>query len=124
MLVLGIISTILILALWLPDTAYPGSIVFSVLFGFTSASTVSLGPAMVFRVSKERYVTRDLAVLYLVQSVAGLTSSPIGGALLDAAHNRDPLYLQIFCGLMTGLGTVLILLARNGLTGNVLWSKV
>ncbi|KAL3475926.1 major facilitator superfamily domain-containing protein [Aspergillus californicus] len=124
MLVLGILSTILILGLWIPDSGFPGFVVFSVLFGFTSASTVSLGPAMVFQVSQERHMTRDLAVLYLIQSIAGLTSSPIGGALLDAGSDRDPLFLQVFCGVMTGAGSVLILLARNGLAGNVLYTKV
>ncbi|KAL4915246.1 major facilitator superfamily domain-containing protein [Aspergillus aurantiobrunneus] len=124
MLVLGALSTLLILALWTPHSGFPGAVVFSVTFGFTSASTVSLGPAMVFQISKPRHMTRDLAVLYLVQSFAGLTSSPIGGALLDAAKDRDPLYLQVFCGLMTGVGTMLIFGARHGLTGGVVWKRV
>lgn len=124
MSVLGVISTVLILALWVPHDGVPGSIVFSITFGFTSASTVSLGPSMLFQMSELRHMTRNLAVLFFVQSFSGLTSSPIGGALLDVGKAKGSLYLQVFCGLMTGVGTALILLARFWLTKGVLWKKI
>ncbi|KAI9043015.1 MFS general substrate transporter [Aspergillus affinis] len=123
MCVLGMLSTVLVLGLWLPDSGFGGAVVFSVTFGFTSASTVSLGPAMLFQMSDLRSITRNLAVLYLVQSFAGLTSSPIGGALLDVGH-KGALYLQLFCGLMTGVGTLITLLARHWLTKGALWAKI
>lgn len=123
MLMLGVLSTVLILGLWLPDSGLAGSVVFSITFGFTSASTVSLGPAMILGMSELRHITRNLAVLYLVQSFAGLTSSPIGGALLQVGHEKGALYLQLFCGLITGVGTMMTLLARHWLTRGALWTK-
>ncbi|KAH8432321.1 uncharacterized protein LDX57_009960 [Aspergillus melleus] len=123
MCVLGVLSTVLVLGLWLPDSGFGGAVVFSVTFGFTSASTVSLGPAMLFQMSDLQTITRNLAVLYLVQSFAGLTSSPIGGALLDIGH-KGALYLQLFCGLMTGVGTLMTLLARHWLTKGALWTRI
>lgn len=124
MTVLGVLSTVFILGLWLPHSGLAGSIVFSIVFGFSSASTVSLGPAMLFQVSEPLKITRNLAVLYLVQSFAGLTSSPIGGALLDVGHDRGALYLQLFCGLMTGVGTAMTIVARYWFTKGKWWTRI
>lgn len=98
--------------LWIPGSNVPASIGFSAVFGFMSGSTITLGAGMVLQISEPVRVLPNMAILYVFESIGALVTSPVGGALLSADGNTKPLYLQIFAGLLTGLGTVCIVLAR------------
>ena len=117
MILLSFISTILIFALWIPGNNVPASIGFSVVFGFFSGSTITLGPAMVLQISGLSKALPNMATLYVFESIAALVTSPIGGALLSADNNTNPLFLQIFAGTITAIGTLFIVLARIDQSG-------
>jgi hypothetical protein len=61
--------------------------------------------------------------MYAFMSVAALTGSPIGGALISSA---DGSYwkLQLFAGCMLGAGTALYVAARLYISKGRLWEKV
>jgi MFS family permease len=117
-------STILILTLWIAGNNVPSTIAFSVVFGFTTGSTISLGPSMIFQISELRAMSHNLSLLYGMQSVAALVVSPLGGALLAQGHRHGPLYLQLFAGLIMGSGTFFIVLARLQQSGLALRKKI
>jgi predicted MFS family arabinose efflux permease len=121
MIVLAFLSTALIFGLWIPGNSLRPTIAFSAVFGFTSGCTVSLGPSMMFQISDMRTVTWKIALLYGLQSIAALFTSPIGGTLYVADHG--PLYLQLFCGSICALATVFFVLARLQQTGLHLLKK-
>lgn len=112
MIFLALISTILIFGLWIPGNNVPASIAFSAVFGFMSGSTISLGPGIILQISPLPRKLPNMVLLYLAEAIAALGVSPIGGALLSAGGNTNPLWLQIFAGAMTAVGSVLIILSR------------
>ncbi|CRG87307.1 putative transporter MCH4 [Talaromyces islandicus] len=124
MAIFSFLSTVLILGLWLPSSGVPASIAFSVTWGFASASVVSLGPAILFQLSRPQDGVRNLALLYCVQSIAALTASPTGGALLSIEDDGNPRYLQLLAGLLSAVGTILIVLVRWLRSGAVLWEAL
>lgn len=122
--IFSVLSTVLILGLWLPSSGVASSIAFSVTWGFASGSVVSMGPAIIFQLSQQpQNGVQNLALLYCVQSIAALTASPTGGALL-AIDEGNPRYLQVLAGLLSAAGTILIILVRFLRSGVVLWEAV
>ncbi|EGD94588.1 MFS monocarboxylate transporter [Trichophyton tonsurans CBS 112818] len=99
------LSSVAILALWLPGTLVnPGSaaiyIVFCLLYGFFSGAFVGLVPALLSQVSPDvSKIGVRQGVLFTCVSVATLTGNPIAGAILNQ-QNRAYWGLQIFAGLM------------------------
>ncbi|OJJ46593.1 hypothetical protein ASPZODRAFT_96897 [Penicilliopsis zonata CBS 506.65] len=117
-------TTILVFALWLPTHTVSTAIAFAACFGFTSGTYTALTPALVALIceyerkhdpnpnhhSLNEIGTRS-GTLYAFTSVAALTGSPIGGALVSAAgggYNR----LQIFTGAMLAAGSACYFAAR------------
>lgn len=123
MIVLGLLSTGLIFALWIPGNSVSASIAFSVIFGFTSGCTISLGPLMIFQISELRLINHNLSILYAAQSIVALVVSPMGGAFLGIDNGHGLLYLQIFGGAIMALGTTLLIVARIEISGYALWKK-
>jgi len=105
------LSSIIILAIWLPAKGNAPIIVFAILYGFTSGAFVSLGPALIAQVSPIREIGVRNGTFFLFVSIAGLTGNPIGGALVGQNHG-DYLYLQIFCGTTMVVGTLIYVAAR------------
>lgn len=97
MIVMTFMSTILVLALWLPARGNVPFILFAAFYGFTSGAFVSLAPALIAQISDIRQIGVRSGAMFMVISIAGLCGNPIGGALV-AAENGNYLHLQIFCG--------------------------
>ena len=116
------LSTILVLALWLPSRGNAAIIVFAALYGFTSGSFVSLGPALVAQLCDVREIGVRSGVMFLLVSVSCLTGNPIAGALLGDGR-EDFVALMVFCAVVMGLGTTLFYASRWSLVG-LKWAVV
>ncbi|KAM5513784.1 monocarboxylate permease-like protein [Fusarium oxysporum f. sp. phaseoli] len=105
------LSTIFMLALWLPGHSHESAIAFAALFGFSSGTYTAISPALVAHISNLEEIGTRSGTMYAFMSVAALTGSPIGGALISSA---DGSYwkLQLFAGCMLGAGTALYVAAR------------
>jgi predicted MFS family arabinose efflux permease len=111
MIVVNTFSAVIVLALWLPSRGNVPIILFAALFGFSSGAFVSLAPSLVAQISDIREIGVRNGSLFAAISVAALTGSPIGGALVTA-DNGGFTYLQIFCGVTMAAGCALFLASR------------
>ena len=107
-----IISTILVLALWIPAQSNAATIVFSALFGFSSGTYVSMTPAIIQQLSAVTDIGTRLGAAFGLVSMAALTGNPIAGALVSR-DNGGYLYAKVFCGLVMGIGSMFLIGARN-----------
>lgn len=80
-----LLSLVACLCVWLPlgHTA-PGIIVFSVLFGFASGTSIAIAPVCIGRMCKTQQYGRYYATTYTVVSFACLIGIPIGGSIVQA----------------------------------------
>lgn len=109
-------SGVIVLALWLPARANAPLIVFASLYGFGSGAFVSLLPAIIAQISDIEEIGVRVGTEFAVLSIAALVGNPIGGAFIthgDGAF-RD---LQIWCGALLLVSTVLGVVARGSLVG-------
>ena len=100
-----VFSTILVFALWLPSGGNIPIIIFAALYGFSSGAFVSLIPSLVAQISDMRQIGVRTGTVFLIVSFAGLTGSPIAGAL-NSKDNGGFTGLQIFCGVVMAVGSV------------------
>ncbi|KAL3479736.1 riboflavin transporter MCH5 [Aspergillus californicus] len=106
------LTSIIILAFWIPIHTNAPLIVFSALFGFTSGTFVSMVPAIVAQVTTDiRTIGVRNGSNFFVISLAALTGNPIAGALVQRADGGY-LYLQVFCGVTMFVGSTFFLMAR------------
>ncbi|KAH8430942.1 MCT family MFS transporter [Aspergillus melleus] len=101
---------------WLRITSHGGMIVFSVLFGFFSGTVISLFTATIAMTAPQpnqigSYMGMALGVL----SVAGLTGTPITGAMINKYGNYEAAI--IFAGVASLLGASIIFAARVVIAG-------
>lgn len=115
-------SGILVLALWIPAKSNAPIIVFAALFGFTSGCYVSLIPALIAQISDVRHIGVRSGTTFFIISLATLTGQPIAGALITR-NDGGYLYLQIFCGIVMLIGSLLFFVARN-MQGGLIWKKI
>jgi MFS transporter, MCT family, aspergillic acid transporter len=113
---------ILSLALWIPATGNAGIIVFAILFGLASGAYIALAAALVVCICPFKEIGYRTGLLFLVASLSGLATSPIGGAII---HLEGGSYtgMQIFSGATLLLGSSFVLAARFSKTGLVLWTR-
>lgn len=97
-------SAIIVLGLWLPSASNTPIIIFCVLYGFSSGAFVSLAPSLIAQISPIREIGVRSGTFFLCVAFAGLTGSPIGGALVGD-DGGDFTYLQVFCGVAMVVGT-------------------
>lgn len=116
MIVTSFLSTILVLALWLPARGNVPYILFAAFYGFSSGAFVSLAPALVAQISDIRQIGVRTGSMFAVISVAALVGNPIGGALVSN-ENGNYTHLQIFCGITMLGGSVAFVAARWSLAG-------
>lgn len=116
MIVMSLVTTILILGMWIPATSNAAIIVFAVLFGIASGAGIGLTPALGAQVSPIREIGVWQGTLFFLSSWAALTGSPIGGAILGQAHG-DFRYPAVFAGISTFVGFALFLATRVYLVG-------
>jgi MFS family permease len=122
--VMSYFSAAIVLGLWLPARANAPILVFAGLYGFSSGAFVSMGPALIAQISDIRKIGVRQGTLFAIISIAALTGSPIGGALVDEEASNPFLRLQIFCGVMMIGGSVFFTIARIKLAGFSLKAKV
>lgn len=122
MLITMTLSTVLVLALWIPARGHVPIILFAALFGFTSGTFVSMAPALVVQISKVEEIGVRTGTSFFIISVAALTGNPIAGALITK-NNGGYLFLQLFCGMTMAVGAGLIGASRYAQAGLV-WQKV
>ncbi|RHZ55591.1 hypothetical protein CDV55_104592 [Aspergillus turcosus] len=116
------LAGVLVLGLWIPASGNAAIIVFAVVFGFASRAYVSLPPALVVAISPLEEIGYRTGLLFLFSSVGGLTSSPIGGAILQR-DGGSYTGMKVFAGVMLLVGTGFVMAARVVQTGWVLKAK-
>lgn len=122
MIITTTLSTILVLAMWIPSTGNGPIIAFAALFGFTSGTFVSMAPALVVQISKVQDIGVRTGTSFFIISIAALTGNPIAGQLITK-DNGGYLYMQIFCGLTMAVGAGLIGASRIA-QGGLRWTVV
>jgi len=109
----GLVSCIIVLALWLPASGTAASVVFGLIFGFSSGAVASILPALVAQVSHISQIGVRTGCNFSVVALAVLIGSPIGGQLIENDGYRS---MQGFSGALLGAGFIVftILWARLG----------
>ena len=123
MIVMALFTGIIDLALWIPAKSNATIIVFSALYGLGSGTFVSMAPSLIAQISDVRKIGVRTGAVFAIISVAALTGSPIGGAILSD-WNGDFLGMQIFTGVMQLAGAAFFIAARVSLKGWKLNVKV
>lgn len=116
MILVAFLSTILVLALWLPSTGAGAIVTFAGLYGFSTGAFVSLAPALIAQISDIREFGVRSGALFAVVSFGALTGNPIAGALIDHYHGGYR-GAQLFAGCVLLAASILFLLARLRLAG-------
>jgi MFS family permease len=125
MIFMAFLTTILVLALWLPARSNAPVIVFAALYGFTSGAFISLSPALIAQISDIKEIGIRSGTFFAFISFASLTGSPIGGALIpNDPTGRDFWKLQVFGGVVILAGSILFVAARIYIAGTNLRTKV
>lgn len=116
MTAMAALTSILILALWIPSSGNAAVIVFSAIFGAASGSGISLSPVLVAHSSPMPEIGTRTGMAFAMAAVATLTGSPIGGAIIGA-QNGSFVGAKIFGGVSCAIGTLLFVAARIALVG-------
>lgn len=104
---------------WLRITSTAGIIVFGVLYGFFSGFVIALFPATIAAVAGHpSEIGSYLGMALALYGVAGLTGTPITGAMISHYGGYDEAI--IFSGVVMIAGTALYFCARLCVTGKVL----
>jgi MFS family permease len=108
------VSSIMILALWLPGSGTAATVVFALIFGFTSGAVASILPALVATISPISQIGVRTGCCFAIVSIAVLIGSPIAGQLIE---NDGLKSMQGFAGAMMGGGFILCSLVWTRLGG-------
>ncbi|KAF4339304.1 monocarboxylate transporter 2 [Fusarium beomiforme] len=108
--IVGFLSGIWVLALWIPANSQDGIIAFAALFGFTSGAYVSLIAPLVAQISPIHEIGFRTGIVLFASSISGLTTNPINGAIQQGSSGW--LGVKIFSGVFCVVGTVFITAAR------------
>ncbi|KAL7804778.1 major facilitator superfamily domain-containing protein [Trichoderma aethiopicum] len=119
----ALLSTLLVFGVWLPGHSHATAMVFAAMFGLSTGTYTAVSPALVAQISDIREIGLRSGAMYATMSVAALTGSPIGGALITAAGGGY-WKLQVFTGIMIAVGTAFYGAARLYLAKGRLWAKV
>ncbi|KAK8061956.1 major facilitator superfamily transporter [Apiospora phragmitis] len=114
------ITSILILAMWIPGSTDAVIVAFAVLFGLSSGAYISLMAALVSSISPLEELGYRNGLCFLAGSVGGLTTSPIAGAILESPVGGW-VGLKAFSGVMMFVGTAVTFAVRVQKTGLKLW---
>ena len=107
------LTSLIVLCLWLPSSGTAATVVFAVIFGFSSGAVASILPAIIAQISHIHQIGVRTGVLFSVVAVAVLIGSPIGGQLISNDGFRS---MQGFSGamLMAGSCVYVVLWVRLG----------
>lgn len=109
-IIVGYLTAIWTLALWIPVNNTAGIIAFAALFGFCSGAYVSLIAPLVAQISPMQEIGFRTGIVFFISSVGGLTTNPINGAIIAGPSGLTG--IKIFAGVFCFAGTVFIMAAR------------
>jgi MFS family permease len=112
MITTSYLSSLLMLALWIPARNNATNIVFAALYGFSSGTFVAMVPTLIAQVCPD--IARlgvYMGSTYLFICPAVLICQPIAGALL-AEDGGGYMPLQVFGGVAMFMGATLFIAAR------------
>ncbi|GKT93787.1 major facilitator superfamily transporter [Colletotrichum tofieldiae] len=109
------LTSIWMLALWIPANTDAALIAFAVLFGFCSGAYVSLIAPLIAQISPIQEIGFRTGITFFTNSIGGLTTNPINGAIL--AGSGGWVGIKVFSGVFCIAGTTFILAARIHRTG-------
>ncbi|KAK7403530.1 hypothetical protein QQX98_010708 [Neonectria punicea] len=109
-ILVGYLTALWILALWIPVNTTGGILAFAALFGFCSGAYVSLIAPLVAQISPPQEIGFRTGIVFFISSVGGLTTNPINGAIIDGPSGLRG--IKIFAGVFCFAGTVFIMAAR------------
>ncbi|PKS07137.1 hypothetical protein jhhlp_005737 [Lomentospora prolificans] len=112
MIMVGFLTALFTLVLWIPGKSNAAIIVFMVIFGFTSGGFISLSAPLIAQICDIRQIGTRTGAAFAIQSFGGLTGSPIAGAIVSA-QGGDYLGLQLFCGITMMASVALFIVARH-----------
>ncbi|KIE00140.1 Major facilitator superfamily domain, general substrate transporter, partial [Metarhizium majus ARSEF 297] len=116
-----VLSLVACLCVWLPlGHSAAGIIVFSILFGFGSGTSISIAPVCIGRMCKTQQYGRYYATTYTVVSFACLIGIPIGGNIVGASGG-DYKNLIIFTGAIYVGSAVCLMAAKTTHLGMKNW---
>lgn len=110
LILVSYISGILVLALWLPAHGDASIIAFGILFGAFSGIFITLSTPLVLEISPFSELGFRTGITQLASAVAGLTTNPIAGAILDGTGGWTS--VKIFSGIFCIAGTVAVQAVR------------
>jgi MFS family permease len=116
MIVMSALTTILILAMWLPATGNATLIVFAALFGISSGAGISLTPALCAKISPLAQIGTRTGAAFSFAAIAALTGGPIVGRIILDGHGSFK-YACVFAGVNCAVGTALFFVTRVSLVG-------
>lgn len=123
MLVMVLMSTALILGLWLPGRSDAAIICFAAFFGFSSGAGIGLGPVLISSISPMNELGFRMGTIMSLAAIGTLTSPPIAGAIVadDGGSYR---FAAVFAGInyfisFVGIGWLRVRLAGWKLTAKV-----
>lgn len=123
MIITSLLSTILVLALWIPANTNAPNLVFAALYGFSSGAFVALVPALIAQVCTDmKKLGCYMGACYIIISPAILIAQPVGGVLITA-NGGDYTWLQVYCGCSMFVGVCFFVLSR-GAHGGFGWSRI
>ncbi|KAF0644274.1 hypothetical protein FPSE5266_03389 [Fusarium pseudograminearum] len=104
------LSTIWVLALWIPCNTQNGLIAFAALFGYSSGAYVSLIAPLVAQISPIQEIGFRTGMVFFVSSIGGLTTNPISGQILEKPNGW--IGVKVYAGVFCFVGTTFIFAAR------------
>lgn len=117
------LTTILILGMWIPANTNAIFIAYAPLFGFASGAAIGLTPALIAQISQIRDIGTRNGAAFGIASIAALTGTPIGGALVVEDHGKF-LHAKLFSGCTCAVGVLFFVASRVSLAGWSLKKKV
>jgi MFS family permease len=115
MIITVLLCLVSTLALWLPAaTSVPLMVLYSLVFGFASGSSISLTPVCVGQLCRVENYGRYYATCYTLVSFGSLTGIPIAGGILQESKGGTEYWgLIVFTGLSWAGATLLFTVARG-----------
>ena len=98
MIITTFLSSLFVLAAWIPAKSTAPFIVFAVLVGFTNGAYVALTSSLVAQISDIKKIGTRNGTNWFMYGVGALIGTPIAGALIQR-DDGGYLYMQIFAGL-------------------------
>ena len=120
---MAFITTILVLALWIPAQNNKTILAFATIYGFSNGALLSLPGALIAQISDVREIGIRTGAMFFFGSIGALTGSPIGGALVPDPRESPFWKLQLFAGLAMAAGSTSLVFARVSAKGWKLTEK-